>query len=356
MRAAATVSEPAHGAAGVGAVPPCSELPVSAAANAEFVSPRAARHWAARPRSGGMAVLALVMVLAPLFMANNYAYDVAIQVALNATVCVGLNLLIGYAGQISLGHAGFFALGGYASAIIATRYGWPVWLTIPTACALVGMLAFVIGRPTLRLKGHTLAMATLGLGIIVSIVLTTEDRLTGGPDGMSVPPLALFGWVVQGERAWYWMSAGVLLLAVWLALNLIESPSGRALRALHGSEIAAETLGIASGRHKLQVFVLSALFAAFAGALTAHYAGFITPAKASFMHSVELVIMVVFGGMASVFGAVVGAVVLTTLPQLLTVLKDYEMMVFGAVLVATMVFFPLGIVPTIARWWERRRP
>jgi branched-chain amino acid transport system permease protein len=317
-------------------------------------SPVAARHWAARPRVAGTLVLAAIVALAPLLMRNNYAYDVATQVALNAIVCVGLNLLIGYAGQISLGHAGFFALGGYGSAILAIRYGVPVWISLPLACALVGALAFVIGRPTLRLKGHTLAMATLGLGIIISIVLSTEDRWTGGPDGMAVPPLVLFGWVVKGERLWYWVAGGALLLAVWLAINLIESPTGRALRALHGSEVASETLGIRSARYKLQVFVLSAVFAAVAGALTAHYAGFITPAKASFMHSVELVIMVVFGGMASIFGAVVGAAVLTVLPQLLTVLQDYEMMVFGAVLVGTMVFFPQGIVPTLARWWARR--
>mgnify|MGYP002413699038 CR=1 FL=1 len=124
---------------------------------------------------------------------------------------------------------------------------------------------------------------------------------------------------------------------------------GRALRALHGYEVAAQTLGVVSARWKLRIFVISAVFAATAGALTAHYAGFITPAKASFLHSVELVIMVVFGGMASIWGAVIGAAVLTLLPQLLTVLKDYEMMVFGAVLVATMVFFPRGIVPTLAR-------
>ncbi len=127
---------------------------------------------------------------------------------------------------------------------------------------------------------------------------------------------------------------------MWFALNLIDSPIGRALRALHGSEVAAETVGIDSAKWKLRVFVQSALIAATAGALTAHYAGFITPAKASFLHSVELVIMVVFGGMASIWGAVVGAAVLTLLPQLLTVLKDYEMMVFGAMLIVTMVFFP----------------
>jgi branched-chain amino acid transport system permease protein len=329
---------------------------VHAAANVSEARRADAPGWWARPRSGGLLLLAVVSVLLPLMLANNYFYEIAILVALNATVCVGLNLLIGYAGQISLGHAGFFALGGYGSAILATRLGLPTWLSLPLACAGVALLALLIGRPTLRLKGHTLAMATLGLGVIVSIVIATEDRLTGGPDGMAVPALVLFGWTVAGERSWYWIAAAVLLGTVWLAFNLIESPSGRALRALHGSEVAARTLGIDAGRTKLQVFVLSARVAAFAGALMAHYAGFITPAKASFVHSVELVIMVVFGGMASVFGAVVGAAVLTMLPQLLTVLKDYEMMVFGAVLIATMVFFPQGVVPTLAQWWARRRP
>jgi branched-chain amino acid transport system permease protein len=316
--------------------------------------PLPARGWLARPRSGGTLLLAAFVALAPLALPNNYAYEIAIQVALNAVVCIGLNLLIGYAGQISLGHAGFFALGGYASAILASRYGVPVWVSLPGASAAVGALAWLIGRPTLRLKGHPLAMATLGLGVIVSIALTTEDKWTGGPDGMQVPPLVLFGLPVQGEHAWYWIAGGLLVATVWLALNLIASPNGRALRALHGSEVAAQTLGIDCARFKLQVFTLSATLAALAGALMAHYAGFITPAKASFLHSVELVIMVVFGGLASVFGAVVGAAVMTLLPQLLTALKDYEMMVFGAVLVATMVLFPQGLVPTVARWWGGR--
>lgn len=314
-----------------------------------------ARRWAASARTGGLLALAITIVALPLLLANNYFYEIAILVGLNAIVCVGLNLLIGYAGQISLGHAGFYALGGYGSAILSSRYGWPGMLSLLAATLAVGALATVVGRPTLRLKGHYLAMATLGLGVIVSIVLSTEDKVTGGPDGMAVPPLALLGVALQGERMWYAVVGLVLLLAVWLALNLIHSPAGRALRALHGSETAAQVLGIDAARHKLRVFVISAVFAAFAGALTAHYAGFITPAKASFMHSIELVIMVVFGGMASVFGAVVGAAVLTTLPQLLTVLKDYEMMAFGAVLIATMIFFPQGIVPTLARRFAPRR-
>lgn len=300
------------------------------------------------PRLRGLGVLALVVAALPLAISNNYFYDVAIQIAFNATVCVGLNLLIGYAGQVSLGHAGFFGLGAYGAALLTARYGWPPLAALGAATAGVAFLAFAVGRPILELKGHYLAMATLGLGIIISIVLSTEDRITGGPDGMAVPPLALFGYVVQGEQAWYWLAGGVLILAVWLASNLIESPIGRALRALHGSEVAAGVAGIDSARYKLMVFVVSAVFAAAAGGLMAFYSGFITPAKASFLHSIELVTMVVFGGMGSTFGAVIGAAVLTVLPQLLAVLKDYEMVVLGAVMMATMIFFPRGIVPTLA--------
>ena len=199
-------------------------------------------------------------------------------------------------------------------------------------------------------------MATLALGVFVSLVLSNEDRLTGGPDGMSVPPLSLLGHALSGEKTWYWVVGVLLLLAVWLSLNLVESPGGRALRALHGSETAAEVVGIDSVHHKVMVFVLSAVFAAFAGGLTAYYSGFTTPGQATFLHSIELVTMVVFGGMASTFGAVVGAAVLVTLPQLLAVLKDYEMVVFGAVMMLTMIFMPKGLVPTLAaRFASRER-
>lgn len=293
--------------------------------------------------------LALVIGLLPVLLPNNYAYEVAILVGLNAIVCVGLNLLIGYAGQISLGHAGFFALGAYGTAILAGRYAWPAPAAFAAALAGVAALAWLVGRPILRLRGHYLAMATLGLGVIVSIVIGTEDRLTGGPDGMSVPPLAAFGFALAGEQAWYWTVGALLLATVWMAGNLINSPRGRALRALHGSEIAAELVGIDSARHKLNIFVLSAVLAGAAGALTAHHAGFITPAKATFLHSIELVTMVVFGGMASTFGAVAGAAVLTVLPQFLTVLREYEMVAFGAIMMLTMIFMPRGLVPTLEK-------
>jgi branched-chain amino acid transport system permease protein len=317
------------------------------------VSPAAAPQSASRKALAalgerkGLAALALAVVLLPFGLANNYTYEIAILVGLNAIVCVGLNLLIGYAGQISLGHAGFFALGAYGSAILSTRYGIAPILSLPIAVFAVCALAWVVGKPVLRLKGHYLAMATLGLGIIVSVVLSTEDRITGGPDGMAVPSIAIAGWTLAGEKLWYWLVGGALVATVWLAQNLIDSPRGRAWRALHGSEVAAAAAGIDPARHKLSAFVVSAALAAFAGALTAHYSGFITPSKASFLHSIELVTMVVFGGMASSFGAVVGAAVLTTLPQFLTVFKEYEMVLLGAIMMLTMIFMPRGLVPTL---------
>ena len=300
-------------------------------------------------RTGGLFALALVIAAIPFVVPNNFWLGLAILIGLNGIVAVGLNLLIGYAGQISLGHAGFFGLGAYASAVLSARFGWPTLLALLAGLAASGLLAFALARPVLRLKGHYLAMATLGLGIIVSIVLNQETGLTGGPDGMPVPTLSLFGLRISGERAWYWVTGAVLLLTVWLALNLIDSPIGRALRALHGSEVAAASLGVDVDRAKTLVFVVSAVLASLAGSMTAHYADFITPSEAGFLRSVEFVTMVVLGGMASTFGALLGAAVLTALPQLLTTFHDYEQVVLGAILMAVMVFMPQGVLPTLAR-------
>jgi branched-chain amino acid transport system permease protein len=303
--------------------------------------------WLSSPRYGGFAALVGVIAALPLALSNNYYYEIAILVGLNAIVCVGLNLLIGYAGQISLGHAGFFGLGAYGSAILSARFAWPPLAAILAATLAVALLAYIVGRPILKLRGHYLAMATLGVGVIASIVATTEDRWTGGPDGMPVPPFTLFGATLSGEGAWYCTVGILLLAAVWLSLNLIESPTGRALRALSSSEVAAQVSGIDIASQKVRVFVISAVFASVAGGLTAHYSGFITPSQLTFFRSIELVTMVVFGGMASTFGAVVGAAVLTTLPQLLTVFKDYEMVALGAIMMGTMIFMPKGLVPSL---------
>lgn len=299
------------------------------------------------PRGGGLLALAVLIAATPLILPNAFYFDVAIRALINAIVCVGLNLLIGYAGQISLGHAGFLGLGAYGSAVLTAGYGWPPLVAMALAAAVVGVLAFAVARPVLRLKGHYLAMATLGLGVIISIIVNNEAKITGGPDGMAVPPLDLFGWTVDSDAVWYALVGVGLWISVWLALNIIHSPVGRALRSVHGSEVAAEVSGVDTARHKTLVFVISAILASLAGSLSAHYGGFITPSDVSFFKSIELVTMVVLGGMASTFGAVVGAVILTILPQALSWFADYEHMIFGLILMLTMIFMPKGLVPSL---------
>jgi len=307
-----------------------------------------------KPETGGILALAAIIAVLPIFLPNSFYFDVAILVGINAIVCVGLNLLIGYAGQISLGHAGFFAIGAYFSGILVGTYEWPPVAAMLIGALFVGLLSYLLAKPIMKLRGHYLAMGTLGMGIVISIVLNQEGELTGGPDGMPVMGFSVFGWEPGSELTWYWLIGGLLLIAVWLALNLINSPVGRALRAVHGSEVAASVAGVDVARYKVLVFVVSAVFASVAGSLFAHYSGFLTPSEADFFHSIELVTMVVLGGMASVFGAVVGAAVLTTLPQLLTVFHDYEMLVFGASLMVTMIFMRRGLVPTLQSLFSRR--
>jgi len=299
-------------------------------------------------RFQGLAALAVIIALLPLVLPNNFYYDVAIRIGMNATIVVGLNLLIGYAGQISLGHAGFYGLGAYASAVLTARFGWPPLAAMLSGMAAVGVIAFVVARPILRLRGHYLAMATLGLGIIIYMVLVNESAWTGGNDGMNVQPFSLLGLTLASERGWYWVTGAVLLGAIVLANNIVDSPVGRALRAVHGSETAAQVAGIDTARYKVRVFVVSAVFASAVGSMMAHYIGFVTPQVSSFFHSIELVTMVVVGGMASTYGAVVGAAILTMLPQLLSKFEGYEMITFGLILMLTVIFLPRGLLPTIA--------
>lgn len=299
-------------------------------------------------RHGGLLLLALVLAVLPLALPNSFYMDVAIRIALNAVVVIALNLLMGYTGQISLGHAGFYGLGAYASAALTTHFNWPPMAALAAGAAATALLAWILARPILKLKGHTLAMATLGLGIIIAIVINNEQQYTGGPDGMAVPAFELFGKAISGETSWYAVAAVMLLLMTWLALNLIDSPVGRALQAIHGSEIAARVAGVDTTAFKVRVFVLSAVVASIAGSVSAHYIGFVTPGMAGFFHSIELVTMVVVGGMASVFGSIIGAALLTVLPQLLQAFEGWEVVVFGVILMVTMIFLPRGLVPSIA--------
>ncbi|WCR10513.1 branched-chain amino acid ABC transporter permease [Paracoccus stylophorae] len=310
---------------------------------------------AARRKWIQLAVLALLIAVLPLFFPSGYYYRVGALIFVNALAVVGLVILIGYAGQISLGHAGFAGIGAYACALAPEHLGLHPSLALVLGAVVSGVVALLIGRPILRLKGYYLAVATLGFGILVSMVLTNERALTGGPDGMQVEDLGLrallrdLGWRLSGGEFWYGASGIVLLIGAWLALNLYDSPTGRAMRALHGSEVAAATVGVDVAQQKLRAFVISAVYASVAGSMLALQNGYITPDVAGFMHSIEMVTMAVLGGVGSVLGATLGAAILTLLPQVLTVFAEYEQLVLGAVMILVMIFLPQGLLPSIAR-------
>jgi branched-chain amino acid transport system permease protein len=296
----------------------------------------------------GLYLLMAVLLVLPLVLPNSFYVDLAIRMMINAVIVLGLNLLIGFAGQISLGHAGFLGIGAYATAVLPAHYGWHPLLAMATGMAVAAALAALVARPIFKLKGHYLAMATLGLGIIINITVRNEAALTGGPDGMPVGAMSFAGFEISGDKHWYWICAFILSFSIWSSLSLIDSPFGRGLRALHGSEVASRVVGVNVVRYKIAIFVLSAAFASFMGSITAHYVGFVTPNLADFFHSIELVTMVVIGGMASVYGSVVGAVLLTALPQALTAFEGWETVAFGGILMLCMIFLPKGLVPTLA--------
>ena len=303
---------------------------------------------------GSLLVLAALVLLLPLFLGSNFHFRVMVIVWVFALAAIGLNLLMGFAGQVSLGHAGFFALGAYSTALGPQLFGLAPAVSLPGGVLLCALIAFVIGRPILRLKGHYLAVATLGFGILVFMVLSNEIDITGGPDGMQVARLQLFGWTARGNTTWYWITGGMLILGAWLALNLVNSPTGLALRSIHNSEVASSVIGIDVARYKLTVFVISAAFAATAGGMLALFNGHVTPGMSDFLVSVQLVTMVVLGGMGSVLGSVVGAALLVILPQFLTVLHEYEHAFLGLIMILTMIFLRSGIVPTLTRSLVRK--
>ncbi|MCY1166906.1 urea ABC transporter, permease protein [compost metagenome] len=292
--------------------------------------------------------LGAVLGLLAFMPGTDFHFRLLAMVCVFALAAVGLNVLMGHAGVVSLGHAGFFAIGAYAVAIGPARLGLSSWSSLAIGVALAASIAFVIGRPILRLKGHYLAAATLGFGILLFMVLTNEVAWTGGPDGMPVKRLQIGDLRVVGPKVWYVTAAVLLVVGVWLAANLERSPTGRALQAIHGSEVAASVNGVDVARYKLIAFVVSAIYAAIAGAMLALMDGHVTPNVCNFLLSLQLVTMVVLGGIGSILGAVIGAAVLLLLPQFLTALHDYEHAFLGLILILCMIFLRAGIVPTLA--------
>ncbi len=303
----------------------------------------------------GLAVFAATVSLFPVMMANPYYLNVANIIGLNTIIVVGLNLLIGYAGQISLGHAAFYGLGAYISGILTVTYNFSPWLAMLLAVCVTGLVALIIGIPTLKLHGHYLVMATLGFNLIVNIVMVQWDSVTGGPSGFpGIPNLSIGKWAFDTDQKMYYLIWFVTFVVILLALNLVRSRAGRGLQALHGSEIAAESLGVPTNTYKVKTFVLSAVCASLAGSLYAHYLTFISPKTFDIFFSVELVTMVIVGGMGSIWGVLFGTIFLTALPNVLHFFDEYKDIFYGLIIVLILIFLPEGVVVALREKWRAR--
>ncbi len=307
------------------------------------------------PISKSLLLLSITLVVIPFFLDNDFYYEIAIVALLNAIIASGLNLLMGYAGQISLAHGAFAGLGGYISAILTGHYGLPPLLSIAIALIFMAIFAFILSKPILKLTGHYLAMATLGVGVIINIILNSEEDLTGGADGMSVDSFTIFGFAPDSSWQWYLIAAILLIALLWLSENLINSPLGRILRSLHDSQRAGSSVGIDIAHYKSIIFVISVVIATLAGSLYAFFSGFISPQEASFGHSIELVVMVVLGGMGRLYGSVIGAFIITILPQFLTSFDEYQTLIYGAIIIFVMVFMPNGVISLFDRFGKEKR-
>lgn len=289
-------------------------------------------------------ILSVIVLLTPLFLDGGYLLNVLVFVGINTILAVGLNLLLGYAGQISMGHAAFFGLGAYISGVSTTTYGLNPWAAMLLAAVAVGLVAFAIGFPILKLKGHYLAMATLGFGIIVYIMFNETVDLTGGPSGLSsIPYFAVSGFSFDKDMKNYYLIWVITLVAIFLSANLVNSRIGRALRSIHSSEVAARVMGVNVRLLKVQIFTLSAVLSSIAGSLYAHTMTFISPASFGFNFSVELLTMVVIGGLGSILGPLLGAGLLTLLPEFLRTFQDYDIIVYGLLLVLMTMYMPGGL-------------
>jgi branched-chain amino acid transport system permease protein len=271
-------------------------------------------------------------------------------VAIHSIICAGLSLLLGYTGQISLGQAAFYGIGAYGSGILTTQVHLNPWLAMVAGAVIAALLAVIIGMPSLKLKGHYLAMATLGFGMIAYIFLNECIILTGGPSGFgSIPPLSIAYFEISSTLAFYYFSWFVAVVVLVISLNIVNSRPGRALKAIHGSERAAAAMGIDIARAKVEVFVVSGIFGALAGSLYAHFVTFINPPPFNVFFSLKILMMVAIGGIGSIWGAFLGAALLTFLPEWLSSLQDFDVLAYGVILLLIVMYCPEGIVGLLAK-------
>ncbi len=295
------------------------------------------------PWSRALAVALVAGIIAWAWLgAGSFALFVLTNLALFVIAALGLNLLLGYTGQISLGHAAFLAIGAYAHVILYSQ-GAPLLVGVLAGALIAGACGFLVGIPALRLEGPYLAIATLGFQVAIDQVLGRWEGLTGGRMGLGVPSPELFGLSLSNIRSYFLLCFAVCVLVVIGVYNLARSRVGRAFVAIRDNEIAAQAMGVDLVRTKTLAFALSAAITGLAGALYAHLFDRINPSNFTLMLSIELLVMVVVGGLGSVLGSVLGAALLVLLPHAMADLRDYQSIVVGAILIAVLLFEPMGL-------------
>jgi branched-chain amino acid transport system permease protein len=288
-------------------------------------------------------IIALVL-LAYAFIAGGYLVTVMSFALIYAIFVTGLNLFMGYAGQVTFGHNAFAALSGYASAALTSSYGWQPLTALGAGMALALGGALLVGYPTLRLKGHYLAMATLAIGLIVYEIAVQWQAVTGGYMGLSgIPPIGIGRFEIVSDRAQLAFLSLMVLLTTLSAVRIRSSRFGRALVAIAGSEDAARALGIDVAHYKLVAFLISAAYAALAGSLFVHVVGFVSP-EVYGLHMVVLAFTMLYvGGIGTAAGPLIGAVVISLLPETFRALKDYQDLAYGAGLILLLIYAPRGL-------------
>ncbi len=306
------------------------------------------RTGAALKSAGWLAGAALVTYA---FVDGGYLVTVLGFAAIYAIFVSGLNFFMGYTGQVSFGQNAFAAIGGYTSAMLTTAFGWGVFPAMALGVAAAALMALLVGFPTLRLRGHYLAMATLALGMIVQEIAVQWDSVTMGYTGIAaIPALGAFGHELPSDR---WQLAALLValaLCLGVASRLKHSRLGQALAAIAGSEDAARALGVDVARYKLIAFVIAAIYAAFAGSLFAHFVGFVSP-EVFGLHMVVLgFTMLYVGGIGTVAGPMVGALIISLLPETFRGFKEFQDLAYGAALILILIYAPRGLASLIRRW------
>ncbi|HSR23535.1 MAG TPA: branched-chain amino acid ABC transporter permease, partial [Candidatus Eisenbacteria bacterium] len=297
----------------------------------------------------GWAAVAGAALALPALTGNTYYLYLACSIGLLTIVTAGLNVLAGFTGQISLGHAGFYALGAYGAALAATRLGWPLWAAGAAGVLVAALVGAAVAAAALRVSGPYLAMVTIAFGIIVEHVLVEWVSVTGGPGGIfNIPKLPV------GRT--YWLIAAAAALAIWLTANLRASAWGRALLAVKSSEVAAESLGLSAYFLRIVAFTISAAFAGLAGGLFALLNGYISPDSFTLQTSIVFLLALLFGGLGRLAGPLAGSVALTLLPEFLTGLADYRLILYGSLLLVSIYGLPAGVVGALAPRARPRRP